>query len=131
MQFVLLVISTISMISEVSTLASKHLSSLGHCPYCTRPTSIIGYHSNTCHPHHSNQKYILLTLLLLFSGGDSTITTLGSSGTIVCSSGSSEDDEGATNVFGRTVCHSYYNVQQYCLYGSIGFIHPRIFAGSQ
>ena len=48
----LLVISTVSMVSTVSTLASKHFYSFAHCPYHTRTASIITFYHKTHHPRN-------------------------------------------------------------------------------
>ena len=48
---ILLVVSTISMVSTVSSQASKHLYSFAHYPHHTRSASIVAYHSNTHCPH--------------------------------------------------------------------------------
>ena len=65
----LLVISTITTVSTVISLASKHFYSFAHCPYHTRSTSIVAYQNNTCCPHHfkPKQKVFIAYLTFCFS----------------------------------------------------------------
>ena len=57
----------VSMISKVSTLASKHLCTFAHCPYHARSVSTVAYHHNTHCPHHFRPwECMLLTSFPMF-----------------------------------------------------------------
>ena len=50
--FSYLFLLVISMVSILSTYASKHFYSFAHCPYQSRKAHIIACYHNTHHPHH-------------------------------------------------------------------------------